>query len=99
VCHRVHFFLLVTSLGVVRAASGSEQPRSCKGENEKQRIASVGRGRAGRIQRGDGVMKYMLVMRLFQKAIEVPQSTGDIPNCAIRRVTTLCSLMASMKVR
>jgi hypothetical protein len=36
------------------------------------RVASVGRGRAGRIQRGDGVMRYMLVMQLFQKAIDVP---------------------------
>jgi hypothetical protein len=31
----------------------------CKGENENQRIASVGHGRAGRIQRCDGVMKYV----------------------------------------
>jgi hypothetical protein len=41
------------SAGSVRAASGSEQ---CKGENENQCITSVGRRRAGRTQRGDGVM-------------------------------------------
>ena len=47
----------------------------CKGENEKQRIASVRRGCAG----GDGVMKSMVVMQVFQKAIDVPHEHREHP--------------------
>jgi hypothetical protein len=51
---------------------------------------------AGKLQRGDGVMKYMLVMQLFQKAIdsEVPREYGVPVLSGGRR---LCVLW--MKVR
>ena len=72
-----------------------------KGENEKQRMHRVGGTRtsrftAGRLQRGDGVVKYMLVMQLFQKAIdsEVPREYGVPVLSGGRR---LCVLW--MKVR
>ncbi|KAN0103959.1 hypothetical protein V8E52_011461 [Russula decolorans] len=53
-----------------RTLSALSPPTTAKGK--KKRVT------AGKLQRGDGVMKYMLVMQLFQKAIdsEVPREYG-----------------------
>ncbi len=52
-----------------------------KGKNEKHVKALVGRGCAGRIQRRDAVMKYILVMQLFHRcAAQIPRTYGTAPS-------------------